>query len=140
MCSIYHLMEKADMKILCLISPLRCRRVGRFLVGVVPTAGAFFMACHCATLLFGWRLLFAPFTFKFALSWLVLVTALSIAFEFCWVHRGFCLYNYFVGLCMDYQSHVGFGEYLTIARLIALFLGVLIFIAFVKHRCWKEFF
>lgn len=140
MCSIYHLMEKADVKILSIISPRRCRRAGRFLVGIVPTAGAFFMTCHCAMLLSGWRVLFAPFTFKFGISWLVLITALSIAFEFCWVHRAFCLYNYLISSCIDYQNDVGFGDYLTIARLIALLLGVLLFIAFAKHRCWKDFF
>lgn len=137
---IYHLIERADVKILGFVSPLRCRRVGRFLVGAVPTAGALFMACHCATLLFGWRLAIASVTFKFAFSWLVLITALSIAFEFCWVHRGFCLYNYLVSACIDYQSHVGFGEFLTLARLVALMLGILLFIAFTKNRCWKDFF
>lgn len=132
-------LERIDNILSRKLGVLRCRRVGRFLVGVVPTVGAFLMVGHCFTLLLGLKWHFASGMVKYAALWFVLLIVLSYAYQFCWVHRAFCVYNWIVSLCIDYQRNFGFGVFLTPMRVIMLLGGIWIFYAFFKQRQWKEF-
>jgi len=132
-------LERIDNILSRKLGVLRCRRVGRFLVGVVPTVGEFLMVGHCFTLLLGLKWHFASGLVKYAALWFVLLMVLSYAYQFCWVHRAFCVYNWTVSLCIDYQRNFGFGILLTPMRVTMLLGGLWIFYVFFKRKQWREF-
>lgn len=138
--SIFHKLDTIDRLITSKIGLVRSRRIGRLLVGFIPCIGCLAMVIHCATLLMGYDLHISAFLFKYALLWFILLTILSIAYEFCWVHRAFLLYNYIIGVMIEHQRLHGFGSWLTPLRWIALIIGIILIIAFIRNNCWHNFF
>jgi len=133
-------LEKADRWLVDKIGVVRSRRLGRLLVGIIPSIGCAAMVTHCATLLMGYDLHISAFLFKYSLLWWMLMTILSIAFEFCWVHRAFCAYNYIIGVLIEHQRLHGFGMLLTPFRWFFLLLGIWLIYAFFRRNCWRDFF
>ena len=139
--NIFKFFEKVDARMLRILSPLRCRRVLKVLVGMLPVAGSFVMECHCGFLIIGWHFAFASMAFKLAVTWFMFLTICSAAFHFCWVHRAFCLFNYLVGACGDFDKYIfDLGEYKPLAYIATFALGLFLFVAFARHKCWKEYF
>lgn len=122
------------------IGTIRARRIARFLIGFIPTFGVFwFNAILLYSITTGEEIYIAGFVMKYAFMTFFLMTILSIAYEFCWVHRAFVLYNYIIGLCIEHQLRTGFGEWLTTARYTSLAVGIVLIFFFIKNDCWREF-
>lgn len=129
-----------DTKIIRWLGVLRARRLARFLIGFIPTFGVVWFVCNLAYSLMGGTEHYAMiFLLKYAFATFTLLTILSIAYEFCFVHRLFILYNYIIGLCIEHQLRIGFGEWITAARVVSLTVGVLLLFLFVKNNCWRQF-
>lgn len=131
--------DKIDRLLVLKIGVTNSRRLGRFLVGLIPFIGTITFVIHCVLLIGGGESHIAGFLFKFAFLWFALLTILSIAFEFCWVHRAFLLYDYLIGVCIEHQEYVGFGVWLTPLRWFFLVFGLLLLLAFVLNNCWIDF-
>ena len=67
------------------------------------------------------------------------ITILSIAYEFCWVHRAFVLYDYLVSISIEHQIEVGFGDWLHPVRILKIVIGLFLFFVFVHNSCWHDF-
>lgn len=122
------------------VGVLRARRIARFTIGIIPTFGLlWFVAIIAHNLIADQPLYLVGYVVKYSFAIFFLLTVLSIAYEFCWVHRCFVSYCYIVSLCIEYQTRTGFGEWLLSARIASLIIGVLLIIAFIENNCWNEF-
>lgn len=109
----------------------RARCIGKFLLGAVPTIGTFWIVVHLAyTLLTGTECQLTDFLFGYGLLWFILATVLSIAYNFCWIHRSFILYDYIVGFVDT--------EYVSV-RLAVLIVGVILIVVFIRNQQWRAF-
>ena len=110
--SIYDVIRYIDDRIIHKVGVQRARRLSRFLIGFLPVFGAvWFIANVSMQITIGESYLFG-LVFKHAFMWMLLITILSIAYEFCWVHRAFVLYDYLVSISIKHNIEVGFGEWL----------------------------
>lgn len=115
-------------------------RFSRFVVGVVPPLGAFFMLLHVCVLLSGGRLWMKEWIFDCSLLGALAWLSLSFAMGFCWVHRAFISYGVLISACIDFQRCFGFGSLLTPMRTAMVCLGVLLFAFFIRRKAWNEFY
>ena len=136
---IYDIIRYADARIIRKLGILRARRLSRFLIGFLPVFGAVWFIVNVAmqmTIGESWLL---GLVFKHSFLWLVLITMLSIAYEFCWVHRAFVLYDYLVSLSIEHNVEVGFGEWLYPVRVVKITIGLLLFFVFIHNNSWRDF-
>ena len=136
---IYDLIRYVDARIIHKIGIIRARRISRIFIGFLPVFGAFwFIANMMMQITIGesWLL---GLVFKHSFLWLILITILSIAYEFCWVHRAFILFDYLVSISIEHNVEVGFGEWLYPIRVTKIVVGLLLFFIFVHNNCWREF-
>ena len=63
--------------------------------------------------------------------------ALSYSYDFCALHRMFCIYDFLVSLCIWWQLEVGFGPLLPAARIIMLIFGAILFAELHEHGVKK---
>ena len=136
---IYDIIRYADARIIRKLGVLRARRLSRFLIGFLPVFGAVWFIVNVAmqmTIGESWLL---GLVFKHSFLWLVLITMLSIAYEFCWVHRAFVLYDYLVSLSIEHNVEVGFGEWLYPVRVVKITIGLFLFFVFIHNNCWRDF-
>lgn len=138
--SIYDVIRYIDARIIHKVGIQRARRLSRFLIGFLPVFGAlWFIANVSMQITIGESYLFG-LVFKHAFMWMVLITILSIAYEFCWVHRAFVLYDYMVSISIEHNIEVGFNEWLFPVRVTKIVIGLLLFFVFIHNNCWHEFF
>ena len=138
--SIYDVIRYIDARIIHKVGIQRARRLSRFLIGFLPVFGAlWFIANVSMQITIGESYLFG-LVFKHAFMWMVLITILSIAYEFCWVHRAFVLYDYLVSISIEHNIEVGFNEWLFPVRVTKIVIGLLLFFVFVHNNCWHDFF
>ena len=138
--SIYDVIRYIDARIVHRIGIQRARRLSRFLIGFLPVFGAlWFIANVSMQITIGESYLFG-LVFKHAFMWMVLITILSIAYEFCWVHRAFVLYDYLVSISIEHNIEVGFNEWLFPVRVTKIVIGLLLFLVFIHNNCWHDFF
>ena len=140
MLGISRLLKYLDTRIIHKIGVMRARRLSRFLIGFLPVFGAFWFIVNVSWQIVGNESLLLGLVFKHAFLWMVLITILSIAYEFCWIHRAFVLYDYLISISIEHQIEVGFGELIHPIRIIKFAIGIVLFILFVKNNCWNEFF
>ena len=138
--SIYDVIKYIDDRIIYKVGVQRARRLSRFLIGFLPVFGAlWFIANVSMQITIGESYLFG-LVFKHAFMWMLLITILSIAYEFCWVHRAFVLYDYLVSISIEHQIEVGFDEWLYPIRVTKIVIGLLLFFVFIHNNCWHDFF
>ena len=138
--SIYDIIRYVDARIIHKVGIQRARRLSRFLIGFLPVFGAlWFIANVSMQITIGESYLFG-LVFKHAFMWMLLITILSIAYEFCWVHRAFVLYDYLVSISIEHNIEVGFDEWLFPIRVTKIIIGLLLFFVFVHNNCWHDFF
>lgn len=138
--SIYDVIRYIDDRIIYKVGVQRARRLSRFLIGFLPVFGAlWFIANVTMQITIGESYLFG-LVFKHAFMWMLLITILSIAYEFCWVHRAFVLYDYLVSISIEHQIEVGFNEWLFPLRVTKIVIGLLLFFVFIHNNCWHDFF
>ena len=138
--SIYDVIKYIDDRIIYKVGVQRARRLSRFLIGFLPVFGAlWFIANVSMQITIGESYLFG-LVFKHAFMWMLLITILSIAYEFCWVHRAFVLYDYLVSISIEHNIEVGFDEWLFPVRVTKIVIGLLLFFVFVHNNCWHDFF
>ena len=129
-----------DTRIIRLIGVLRARRIARFTIGAIPTFGVlWFVGILSHNLVMDEPVYLVGYVVKYSFAIFFLLTVLSIAYEFCWVHRSFVLYCYLVSLCIEYQVRTGFGDWLPVARVTSLVIGVVLLLLFIKNNCWRDF-
>lgn len=122
------------------VGVLRARKIARFTIGAIPTFGLlWFVSIITHNLIADEPLYVVGYVVKYSFTIFFLLTILSIAYEFCWVHRSFVIYCYIVSLCIEYQTRTGFGEWLLPARIASLIVGVLLIVAFIENNCWHDF-
>ena len=122
------------------IGVIRARKIARFTIGLIPTFGVlWFVGILTHNLIYPEPIYLVGYVVKYSFAIFFLLTVLSVAYEFCWVHRSFVLYCYVVSLCIEYQTRTGFGEWLLFARVASLVTGILLIIAFIENNCWNEF-
>lgn len=138
--NIYALIKYIDTRICHKVGVLRARRLSRFLIGFLPVFGALWFIVNVTMQILIGESLLLGLVFKHSFLWLVLITILSIAYEFCWVHRAFVLYDYFVSLSIEHNVEVGFDEWLYPVRIIKITIGALLFFIFIHNNCWSDFF
>ena len=137
--NIYRTIKYIDTRIVDKIGILRARKLSRFLIGFLPVFGAsWFIINVLMQVTVGESFLFG-LVFKHAFIWCILITILSIAYEFCWVHRAFVLYDYLVSISIEHQIEVGFGEWLYPIRVFKITTGLLLFFICIHHSCWHDF-
>lgn len=130
-----------DTKIIRWIGVIRARRIARFTIGAIPTFGVlWFVGILSHNLLMDEPVYLVGYVVKYSFTIFFLLTVLSIAYEFCWVHRAFVIYCYLVSLCIEYQVRTGFGDWLPVARITSLAVGVILLFLFIKNNCWHDFF
>ena len=139
MLGISRLLKYLDTRIIHKIGVMRARRLSRFLIGFLPVFGAFWFVVNVSWQIVGNESHLLGLVFKHAFLWMVLITILSIAYEFCWVHRAFVLYDYLISISIEHQIEVGFGELIHPIRIFKLAIGLMLFIVFIKNNCWREF-
>ena len=138
--SIYDVIRYIDARIIHKVGIQRARRLSRFLIGFLPVFGAlWFIANVTMQITIGESYLFG-LVFKHAFMWMLLITILSIAYEFCWVHRAFVLYDYLVSISIEHNIEVGFDEWLFPIRVTKIIIGLLLFFVFIHNNCWHDFF
>ena len=138
--SIYDVIKYIDDRIIYKVGIQRARRLSRFLIGFLPVFGAlWFIANVSMQITIGESYLFG-LVFKHAFMWMLLITILSIAYEFCWVHRAFVLYDYLVSISIEHNIEVGFDEWLFPVRVTKIVIGLLLFFIFIHNNCWHDFF
>ena len=138
--SIYDVIRYIDARIIHKVGIQRARRLSRFLIGFLPVFGAlWFIANVTMQITIGESYLFG-LVFKHAFMWMLLITILSIAYEFCWVHRAFVLYDYLVSISIEHNIEVGFNEWLFPVRVTKIVIGLLLFFIFIHNNCWHDFF
>ena len=138
--SIYDIIRYIDDRIIYKVGVQRARRLSRFLIGFLPVFGAlWFIANVSMQITIGESYLFG-LVFKHAFMWMLLITILSIAYEFCWVHRAFVLYDYLISISIEHNIEVGFNEWLFPVRVTKIIIGLLLFFVFIHNNCWHDFF
>ena len=138
--SIYDVIKYIDDRIIYKVGVQRARRLSRFLIGFLPVFGAlWFIANVSMQITIGESYLFG-LVFKHAFMWMLLITILSIAYEFCWVHRAFVLYDYLVSISIEHNIEVEFDEWLFPIRVTKIVIGLLLFFIFIHNNCWHDFF
>ena len=138
--SIYDVIKYIDDRIIHKVGIQRARRLSQFLIGFLPVFGAvWFIANVTMQITIGESYLFG-LVFKHAFMWMLLITILSIAYEFCWVHRAFVLYDYLVSISIEHNIEVGFDEWLFPIRVTKIVIGLLLFFVFIHNNCWNDFF
>ena len=129
-----------DARIIRKIGILRARRISRIMIGFLPVFGAAWFIVNVALQITIGESMLLGLVFKHSFLWLILITVLSIAYEFCWVHRAFIAFDYLVSISIEHNIEVGFGEWLYPLRVIKIALGLLLFFIFIHNNCWREFF
>ena len=138
--NLFDIIRYIDARIIHKVGVQRARRLSRFLIGFLPVFGAlWFIANVSMQITIGESYLFG-LVFKHAFMWMVLITILSIAYEYCWVHRAFVLYDYLVSISIEHNIEVGFDEWLYPIRVTKIVIGLLLFFVFVHNNCWHDFF
>ena len=138
--NLFDIIRYIDARIIHKVGVQRSRRLSRFLIGFLPVFGAlWFIANVSMQITIGESYLFG-LVFKHAFMWMVLITILSIAYEFCWVHRAFVLYDYLVSISIEHNIEVGFNEWLFPVRVTKIVIGLLLFLVFIHNNCWHDFF
>lgn len=138
--NLFDIIRYIDARIIHKVGVQRSRRLSRFLIGFLPVFGAlWFIANVSMQITIGESYLFG-LVFKHAFMWMVLITILSIAYEFCWVHRAFVLYDYLVSISIEHNIEVGFDEWLFPIRVTKIVIGLLLFFVFIQNNCWHDFF
>lgn len=132
-------LEYIDTCIIRKIGIMRARRISRFLVGFIPVFGALWFIVNVTWQIVGGESLLLGLIFKHAFLWVVFITFLSIAYDYCWIHRLFVWYDYLISISIEHQVEVGFGEWLYPIRILKLAIGILLFAVFIKNNCWKDF-
>ena len=137
--SIYSIIKYLDTRIVHKVGIIRARKLARFLTGFLPVFGAlWFIINVCLQITVGESFLLG-LVFKHAFIWMCFITILSIAYEFCWVHRAFVLYDYLVSISIEHQIEVGFGEWLEPLRILKIVFGLFLFFVFIHNSCWHDF-
>ena len=138
--NLFDIIRYIDARIIHKVGIQRARRLSRFLIGFLPVFGAlWFIANVSMQITIGESYLFG-LVFKHAFMWMLLITILSIAYEFCWVHRAFVLYDYLVSISIEHNIEVGFNEWLFPVRVTKIVIGLLLFFVFIQNNCWHDFF
>ena len=138
--NLFDVIRYIDTRIIHKIGVQRSRRIARFVIGAIPTFGVlWFVGILTHNLLMDEPVYLVGYVVKYSFAIFFLLTVLSIAYEFCWVHRSFVLYCYLVSLCIEYQIRTGFGEWLLAARITSLVIGLLLLVFFIQNNCWREF-
>ena len=120
-----------DRYVLYKVGLKRARKIGTFLLGAVPTIGTFWIVVHLVyILLTGTECHLTDFLFGYGLLWFILATVLSIAYNFCWIHRAFILYDYIAGIVDT--------EYVSV-KLAILIVGVILVVVFIRNQQWRSF-
>lgn len=101
------------------------------IVGFAPYVGALFMMIHTVGVIHGYQWTIAHAISKSALLAFIVITIMSIAFGFCWIHRAFCLYNLALNICVDYDFIIGFNDN-QITAWTALAVGLCLFATFFR--------
>ena len=140
MLRIYTLIRYIDDRIVHRIGIIRARRISRFLIGFLPVFGAFWFVVNVIMQMTVGESMLLGLVFKHSFLWLILITILSIAYEFCWVHRSFIMFDYLVSISIEHNVEVGFGEWLPVIRIAKIAAGILLFFIFLHDNCWHEFF
>lgn len=117
---------------------VRMRRIAKVSVGVLPVVVALLMCAHCATLIAGRHWALASLLCKHGVLFFILMMVLSYSYDFCALHRMFCIYDFLVSLCIWWQLEVGFGPLLPAARIIMLIFGAILF-AELYEQGFKKF-
>lgn len=138
--NLYDYIKYLDARVVHKVGIIRARRISRFLIGFLPVFGAFWFIVNVFFQIAVGESLLLGLVFKHAFLWMILITALSIAYEFCWVHRAFVLYDYLISLSIEHNVEVGFDEWLYPIRILKISTGVLLFFIFIHNHCWNEFF
>ena len=134
------LIKYIDYRIANKVGARRFRRIARFAIGAIPTFGLlWFIGILAHNLIFEEPVYLVGYVITYSFLIFFLLTVLSFAFEFCWVHRGFILYDYVVSLCVQYQTKTGLGEYLVPLRIASLTIGILLLCEFIRNNCWHDF-
>lgn len=98
-----------------------------------PVITAFAMFIHTGLCLFGIVLGFAETFCGLSFFPLIIAYCLSKGLGFCNIHRMFIDYTFKVYLCIQWQTWIGFGPFLTLFRVVILLLGAGIFAYFVAN-------
>ena len=113
-------------------------RVTRFGIGILPLLASLMFVIHIFLLIrgydFGLAYVFCSYSFTGFLVWI----AISVTFQFNWMHRAFSSYSYLVSFCVDFNREVGFGSWLMPARWFVFALGVLMLADFIWENGWKK--
>lgn len=136
---IYDIIRYVDARIVHKVGIIRARRLSRFLIGFLPVFGSVWFIVNVIMQITVGESLLLGLVFKHAFLWMILITMLSIAYEFCWVHRAFVLYDYLVSISIEHNVEVGFDEWLYPLRIIKIALGLLLIFVFVHNNCWRDF-
>lgn len=137
--SICSIIKYLDTRIVRKVGIIRARKLARFLTGFLPVFGAlWFIINVLMQITVGESFLFG-LVFKHAFIWMCFITILSIAYEFCWVHRAFVLYDYIVSISIEHQIEVGFDEWLYPLRILKIVAGLFLFFVFIHNSCWHDF-
>lgn len=115
-------------------------KASRLIVGVVPPVGAMVMLLHCILLSLGTKAKLTEWVFDCSLFGFTVWIVTSFAYGFCWVHRAFITYGFLISVCIDFQRSFGFGQLRAPMHLLAIAIGVSIFIVFIKKKAWNEFY
>lgn len=135
-----HFIKYIDRRIARKVGVVRFRRISRFIIGFIPTFGIlWFVGIIAHNLVFEEHINLAGYVMVYQFAVFLLLTTLSFAYEFCYVHRGFILYDYIISWCIQYQTRTGFGEYLTSMRIASLIIGLLLIYEFIRNNCWHDF-
>lgn len=89
---------------------------------------------HVVLLLCGIETPFAEMLGGCSLFLFCILLAASYAYDFCYLHRVFLIYNYAVSVCIDYENWLGFGKLLFPARLTMAVIGFVLLIVFLIYR------
>lgn len=127
-------MDRLDAKTLDALHIHRSVHQAKQLVMIMPPLGAGLMMCHTASLLMGYVWTVASAVARSAILVFVLMTVLSVAFGFCWIHRAFCAYNLLVNGCIEFEKLIGFGALLTPARWFMIAVGVVLFALYFRRK------
>lgn len=130
--------ERMDETILGRLERTWIWRIARFIVGAFPLIGTLFFVVHVALLVKGYDFELAYVVCSYSFTGFLAWIAVSVAFQFNWMHRTLISYNYLVSFCIDFQREVGFGSWLMPARWFVLALGVVIVTDFVYENGWKR--
>ena len=94
-------------------------------------AVALLMLNHVVGLMVGYAHAWHEFFFDSSIAATVMLILASYAFGFCVWHRACVIYAWIVSVCIDYERQIGFGDWLSMARIVTIAAGVIILIMFV---------